>query len=179
MKIVNNSYRSRVLAYILRHDNKSPIKQGGWLSVDYLISVKEFSYEEIVNIVLNDEKMRFELNEDHTLIRALYGHSVPVDLGLKCKVPPEQLYHGTSADVSAKILELGLLPMSRNFVHLCDDEHLAIEVGRRHGDPLLVYINAAEMVAAGYHFYNPVGHTWLVSKVPSQDFNISTTLKQS
>lgn len=43
MKSVNKNHRSRVLAYILRHDKKTPIKQGGWLSVDYLISEKEFS----------------------------------------------------------------------------------------------------------------------------------------
>lgn len=91
MKTGNENHRSRVLAYILRHDKKSPIKHGGWISVDYLISEKEFSYEELVNIVLSDEKMRFEFNDDHTLIRALYGHSVPVDLGLMCKVPPSAI----------------------------------------------------------------------------------------
>lgn len=176
MKSVNKIYRSRFLAYILRHDKKSPIEQGGWLSVDYLISGKEFSYEEIANIVLNDEKMRFEFNDDYTSIRALYGHSVPVDLGLKCKVPPAQLYHGTSTKASIDILESGILPMSRNFVHLSDDKDIAIEVGRRHGDPLIACINTVEMINAGYHFYNPVAHTWLVSKVPSQYFKIECPL---
>lgn len=172
MNTSNDHLRSRTLAYILRHDKKSPIKQGGWLSVDYLISEKEFSYEEIVNIVLNDEKMRFEFNDDHTLVRALYGHSVPVDLGLECKVPSVQLYHGTSTNASVDILDSGLQPMSRNFVHLTDDIKNAIDVGQRHGDPLVVCINTVEMIDAGYHFYNPVGHTWLVSEVPSQHFCI-------
>lgn len=112
MKNLNKSYRSRVLAYILRHDKKSPIKQEGWLSIVYIISEKAFSYEEIVNIVFNDEKMRFEFNDGYTFFRALYGHSVPMDLGLECKVPPVQLYHGTSADASARILEL------RAFTHV-------------------------------------------------------------
>lgn len=172
MKTSNDNLRSRTLAYILRHDKKSPIKHGGWLSVDYLISEKEFSYEEIVNIVLSDEKMRFEFNDDLTLIRALYGHSVPVDLGLECKVPPEQLYHGTSTNASVDILDSGLQPMSRNFVHLTDDIKNAIEVGQRHGDPLVVCINTVEMIDDGYHFYNPIGHTWLVSKVPSKYLRI-------
>lgn len=171
-KTGDENHRSRVLAYILRHDKKSPIKHGGWISVDYLISEKEFSYEELVNIVLSDEKMRFEFNDDHTLIRALYGHSVPVDLRLECKVPPARLYHGTSTNASVDILDSGLQPMSRLFVHLSDDKQKAIEVGQRHGDPLVVCINTVEMIHAGYHFYNPIGHTWLVSKVPSQYFCI-------
>ena len=116
--------------------------------------------------------MRLEFNDDHTLIRALYGHSVPVDLGLKCKVPPVQLYHGTSTKASIDILEYGILPMSRNFVHLTDDKDIAIEVGRHHGDPLIACVNTIEMIYAGYHFYTPVVHIWLVSKVPSQYFKI-------
>lgn len=174
MKTEKKNHSSRVLAYILRHDMKSPIKPGGWLAVDYLISQKGFSYEELVHIVCNDEKMRFEFNDGHTLIRALYGHSLPVDLGIECKVPPKLLYHGTSTNAPVDILDSGLLPMSRNFVHLSDDEHLAIEVGRRHGVPLIVDINTVGMVDAGYHFYNPVGHTWLVSKVPSQYLSIES-----
>lgn len=174
MKTSNDNRRSRILAYILRHDKKAPIKHGGWISVDYLISEKEFSYKELVNIVLNDEKMRFEFNDDQTLIRALYGHSVPVDLGLMCKIPPVQLYHGTYTNASVDILDSGLLPRSRNFVHLSDDKQRAIEVGQRHGDPLVVCINTVEMIHDGYHFYNPIGHTWLVSKVPSQYFCIES-----
>lgn len=172
MKTSNDNRRSRILAYILRHDKKAPIKHGGWISVDYLISEKEFSYEDLVNIVLNDEKMRFEFNDEHTLIRALYGHSVPVDLGLMCKVPPVQLYHGTSTNATVDILNSGLRPMSRNFVHLSDDRQRAIEVGQRRGEPLVVCINTVEMIDDGYHFYNPVGHIWLVSEVPSQYFCI-------
>lgn len=171
-KTGNENLRSRVLAYILRHDKKSPIKHGGWISVDYLISEKEFSFEELVNIVLSDGKMRFEFNDDHTHIRALYGHSVSVDLGLECKVPPARLYHGTSTKASVDILDSGLLPISRNYVHLSDDKQQAIEIGQRHGDPLVACINTVEMINAGYHFYNPVNHTWLVSKVPSQYFRI-------
>ena len=71
---------------------------------------------------------------------ALYGHSVPVDLGLKCKVPPVQLYHGTSTKASIDILEYGILPMSRNFVHLTDDKDIAIEVGRHHGNQTAVVL---------------------------------------
>lgn len=90
MKTSDNTHRSRVLAYTLRHDKNSPIEREGWLSIEYLTSKKDFSYDEIRNIVENDEKCRFELSTNQTKVRALYGHSVPVDLQMDCTIPPCQ-----------------------------------------------------------------------------------------
>lgn len=39
-------------------------------------------------IVRTDEKQRYSLNEDKTLIRANQGHSIPVDVELEEKRPP-------------------------------------------------------------------------------------------
>ncbi|MGN8809664.1 RNA 2'-phosphotransferase [Absicoccus porci] len=47
-------------------------------------------------IVRTDEKQRYSYNEDHTLIRANQGHSIPVDVELEEMEPPEFLYHGTA-----------------------------------------------------------------------------------
>lgn len=60
--------------------------------------------------------------------------------------------------------------MSRNFVHLSDNEETAIKVGSRHGEPIVAVIDTVRMVEDGYCFYNPVGHTWLVSRVPREYF---------
>ena len=45
--------------------------------------------------IAEDEKQRYSFNEDKTLIRANQGHSIPVDVELEEKIPPEILYHGT------------------------------------------------------------------------------------
>ena len=42
-------------------------------------------------IVRTDEKQRYSFNEDHTLIRANQGHSIPVDVELEEKNPPALL----------------------------------------------------------------------------------------
>ena len=46
-------------------------------------------------IVRTDEKQRYSFNEDHSLIRANQGHSIPVDVELEEKIPPDILWHGT------------------------------------------------------------------------------------
>lgn len=160
--------RSCKLAYILRHDKNTPLEEGGWLPVDYLIAKENYSLEELRNIVSSDEKCRFELDEENLRVRALYGHSLPVDLKLECKTPPAKLYHGTSKGALNLILDKGLLPMSRIYVHLSDNTDLAEIIGERHGEPIVLKIDAQKMIIDGYNFYNPVNRLWLVSNVPAQ-----------
>ena len=45
--------------------------------------------EILEEIVQTDEKQRYSFNEDHTLIRANQGHSIPVDVELEEKTPPD------------------------------------------------------------------------------------------
>lgn len=179
MKTDRERHRSRVLAFILRHDKKSPLAAGGWLPVDHLISEKDFSADELFHIVADDEKMRFEFNGDRTQIRALYGHSVPVNLSMECKEPPAILFHGTSVKSLNQILENGLRPMSRNFVHLTDNRELAAATGARHGTPIVLGIDTIAMIESGFCFYNPVSHTWLVPEVPARFINRDVQLMTS
>jgi len=51
--------------------------------------------ENLEEIVRTDEKQRYSFNEDFTLIRANQGHSIPVDVELEEKTPPDILWHGT------------------------------------------------------------------------------------
>ena len=69
-KINDSVKRSRKLAYILRHDNRSPLDIGGWLRLDYLIS-KGFSIDEIKEIINTDSKHRFEFNKSGNMILTL------------------------------------------------------------------------------------------------------------
>ena len=76
--------RSSVLAHRLRHSSL-PDRQG-WVTLDVLVHEEGFTLEEVCEIVQTDTKGRFVLSEDGGKVRALYGHSVPVDLELRIQV---------------------------------------------------------------------------------------------
>lgn len=159
---------SHDLAYLLRHDKTYTFETGGWRSVENLVHKKGFSFNQLCDFVVNDSKGRFEFNEDKTKIRALYGHSVLIDMNYACCTPPEILYHGSSMNANADIAEVGLKPRSRNDVHLTSNQEAALETGARHGAPIAIQVKALEMFHEGYKFYNPARNIWLVREVPSR-----------
>lgn len=159
---------SKRIAYFLRHDKDYSFEVGGWRAVSDLCLNHSFSLEDIINIVLHDDKGRFELNHDNTKVRALYGHSVKIDLQLKEEVPPKQLLHGTASKYIESIHRTGLTSCSRRFVHLTEDEDVAIKTGSRHGDPIVLVIDSQTMITDGYKFYHTDNGIWLTTEVPSQ-----------
>ncbi|MBF0580574.1 RNA 2'-phosphotransferase [Erysipelotrichaceae bacterium RD49] len=70
-------------------------------------------------------------------MRACQGHSIEVDAGQQRKMAPDILYHGSAQNYAASIAKQGLLPMSRQFVHLSADLITAQKVGSRHGKPIV------------------------------------------
>lgn len=60
----------------------------------------------------------------------------------------------------------GLLPKSRLYVHLSGDYETAVKVGSRHGKPVIYKVNARQMQADGYVFYQSVNGVWLTKHVP-------------
>ena len=93
---------SKFIALILRHKPETIgiyLDEHGWANVDELVDgiakTQMFDREMLEKIVRTDEKQRYSFNEDKTLIRANQGHSIPVDVELKKKMPPDILWHGT------------------------------------------------------------------------------------
>lgn len=147
--------------------NAGLIDESGYMSISDLVK-KGFTEELIEEIVNTNNKARYEYNEDHTKLRARQGHSIPVDVGLTPTTPPEILYHGTAERFIPSILKEGLKPMSRLYVHLSSDKETAINVGKRHGKPVVLTINTQEMVDDGYQFFLSNNGVWLVKEVPVQ-----------
>lgn len=116
-------------------------------------------------IVRTDYKQRYSFNEDKTLIRANQGHSIPVDVELKEEGPPEFLYHGTADRFIKAIMEEGLKPMSRLYVHLSKDMETANKVGKRHGNPVILKVHSGQMRREGIQFYLSENGVWLTKKV--------------
>ena len=122
--------------------------------------------EMLEEIVRTDDKQRYSFNEDKTMIRANQGHSIPVDVELESVEPPEFLYHGTSQKYIDSIEKQGLISKSRLYVHLSKDEETAINVGKRHGNPVVLIINSRQMFEDGFSFYKSVNGVWLTKEVP-------------
>jgi len=115
--------------------------------------------------VAQNDKQRFAFSADHSKIRANQGHSLPIDLGLEPLAPPELLFHGTATRFLASIKQQGLISRGRQYVHLSPDEPTAIKVGQRHGQPIVLTIQAGRMYADGLTFYRSVNGVWLTDKV--------------
>jgi putative RNA 2'-phosphotransferase len=145
----------------------------GWASIDELIiksraAGTRFSREDLLRVVENNDKKRFTLSDDGQHIRAAQGHSVKVELGLTPREPPPVLFHGTATRFVKSILSEGLKPQSRQQVHLSADEATAHRVGQRHGEPVILTVEALRMHANGFHFFLADNGVWLTDRVPPE-----------
>ena len=159
-KQIHNSKR---LAYLLRHSDLPD--RNGWIRASVLINEMSITLQMLRVIVKEDTKRRFEFSEDESSVRALYGHSIDVDLELESTTPPTILYHGTSLKSYESIMKDGLKPRKRNFVHLSETIDMAIQVGARHGNPIVLSIDTEAMISAGYKFYKAQNGVWLTGDI--------------
>lgn len=164
---------SKLISLILRHKPETigiTLDEHGWANVDELIvGIAKFQPIDMVmleQIVAEDEKQRYSFNDDKTLIRANQGHSVPVDVELEEKKPPELLFHGTGEKYVSSIDAKGLIPKSRLYVHLSSEKDTANMVGQRHGKSVIYIVKSREMFEDGYKFFLSVNGVWLTKEVP-------------
>ena len=164
----------RFISLVLRHKPETigiTLDEHGWANVDELISgIAEkhqgFSKEILEEIVRTDNKQRYSFNAGKTKIRANQGHSINVDVELEEKEPPEYLYHGTGKKYFSSIMEQGLHPKSRLYVHLSADIITAKVVGHRHGSEVVFRVDTGRMFRDGYKFYLSANGVWLTKEVP-------------
>ena len=168
--------KSKRLSYLLRHhpeDINSSIDRYGWMNVSDLIKSGEYTLEDLEKLV--DTGTRFGFNEDKTKIRAFHGHSVDGVVALTEYVPSSGtlLYHGTSIAVKDKLLDEGIRPMSRNYVHLSMDFRKAKQVGSRHGKPCVFEIDAEAMYNDGVKMFDSQDGVVLVEYVAPRYIKLS------
>jgi putative RNA 2'-phosphotransferase len=170
---------SRFLSYLLRHRPKEyplPLDAYGFAPWEAVIDTvlerfQEATEEQIRAVVTGSDKKRFELKEGK--IRATYGHSFPVNLGLEPVEPPPCLYYGTARDLAQSILHSGLKPRDRQYVHLSPLLDEAIAVGKRRDPvPAIVMVDARAAHAEGVRFFAS-GPLFLVENVPPKFLSLS------
>jgi putative RNA 2'-phosphotransferase len=153
---------SKFLSLVLRHKPEHiglTLDSAGWADVEELIAK---------SLVEQAERIRFSFSDDGKRIRANYGHSIPIRLEDEPEEPPEFLFHGTAVGSLPSIRRKGLGPGDRQYVHLVEDESAALEVGRRHGEPVVLRVEAREMFEKGHEFYKTKSSIWLTKEVPAE-----------
>ncbi len=167
---------SKFLCLVLRHKPETiglTLSAEGWANVEELIR-GAFDAGVLLDrpmlrqIVEHGDKKRFSFSADGEKIRAEYGHSIPVTPASERSEPPEYLYHGTSKGSCASIMDEGLGPGTRQYVHLVEDEKVAYEVGGRHGEPVVLVVKARKMHEAGFEFFGTASGIWLTKNVPRE-----------
>ena len=152
---------SKLISYWLRHnpeDANLHADEFGWVSTEGLLEALKLKGQEIAlcdlhTLNLSFDKIRWEFSDDRSSIRATHGHSIPVILPGETVEPPPVLFHGTSLKTLESIINTGLQPMSRRFVHCSENVETAIEVGKRHGKPIVVEIDTENLFRNGLSFY--------------------------
>ncbi len=164
---------STFVAKILRHQPEIigiSLDKNGWAKTNELVDgIKKvypfFTMEYLDEIVYTDSKTRYLYSEDKSLIRANQGHSIDVDVGLSIATPPKILYHGTATKSLNSILEEGLKPMTRQYVHLSAEIETAKKVGTRHGEVVLLEIDTEKMTNDNVEFLISYNNVWLTKYV--------------
>ncbi|MEM9218344.1 MAG: RNA 2'-phosphotransferase [Cyanobacteria bacterium P01_F01_bin.150] len=165
---------SKFLSLVLRHQPEKiglTLDAQGWADVDELLALSTqhgvaLSRDRLIQVVETNDKQRFAFNGDRTRIRANQGHSISVDLALEPQTPPDILFHGTATRFLDSIQAKGLISGSRQHVHLSADKDTAVKVGKRHGKPVVLTVNAAAMVQQGMIFFRSENGVWLTDHVP-------------
>lgn len=161
---------SRFLSLILRHKPETinlSLDRNGYVNINLLLlHLKEYGNIDITidglkSIVDTNDKKRFFISEDDKYIRASQGHSVDIDLQLESIKPPSVLFHGTSLSNVVSIKQSGINKGSRQHVHLSEDIDTAINVGKRHGEPKVLIVDAKKMYKDGYKFFLSENQVWL------------------
>ena len=169
---------SKTMSYALRHNYQQfnlQLDGQGFTSINDLVTgirnngskFQNVTVNDIFRIVDTDSKKRYEIVGDK--IRAVYGHSIEEKIEKQSSQPPTILYHGTTLESSKKILEIGLNPMARQYVHLSADIETAFLVGsRRTKNPIILVVNAEDAYKDGIHFYAEPNNIYLSDSIPAK-----------
>jgi putative RNA 2'-phosphotransferase len=163
---------SRFMSYLLRHNPRGlQMDEKGFVRLEDLLRRVRERYDVddafIRAIVYSGDKTRFQIVGEK--IRALYGHTIGVEIDLPEDENVRVLYHGTTSESASKILESGLRSMKRRWVHLSTTREIAREVGlRRTPNPVILVIDTENARSDGIRFYKATDRVYLSKRIPSK-----------
>lgn len=163
---------SKYLSYVLRHNPESigiDMDDFGWVMISDIVELSDpklgLTESKVKDVVTNSKKNRFRIDDSGKRIKANQGHTLTVSNDFMEIEPPPYLYHGTAKRNLSSILDAGILKMERHHVHMSEDAHMAEEVGRRYGKPVVLKINSKKMYGVGITFFKSANNVWLTDQV--------------
>ncbi len=169
----------RILAGALRH---FPEKFGVDMDAHGFVRIEEFVEElrdqkeefhwvrpyHIVAIAATDKKGRYQVEEE--LIRATYAHSIDVDLSdLPSDTVPPELYYPVVEEEVDIVLERGLHPTDRRWVHLSRTYEAAYSAGKHRGDdPIILQVDARKAAEGGFPIREAGTTVFITEEVPAE-----------
>ncbi|KAF9083399.1 tRNA 2'-phosphotransferase 1 [Mortierella sp. GBA35] len=161
---------SKALSWLLRHNAVSQgivIRPDGYVKITDVLGhpkFKQFTLDDIIQVVDTNEKKRFEIlendNGEREYIRAVQGHSITAvsELGYEeitdiAEVPTA--VHGTMFNKWHLINQKGLSKMNRNHIHMAHGMpgEDGVISGMRQRCDLYIHIDTAKALGDGIKFY--------------------------
>jgi len=170
----------RTLAGILRHGRFDlDMDDQGFVRIKEIVSAVKGNNQRmywlrphhIVALAETDEKGRYQISGD--MVRATYGHTIPLELKLDTDNIPDELYYPTTEEESEIILETGIMPSDRSMVHLSltyDDAFRAGSV--RVDNPIILAVDTDACFEAGYDIGKAAKTVFLCKRVPPECLRI-------
>lgn len=161
---------SKQISYWLRHDPEDlDIDENGYVEIEGLLEKLRDRFPDIdrdfLEELVEEGKQRYEIKDDR--IRAIYGHSMDVDLDLPEDKEVKELYKGVTRKTAYRILMNGLEARDRNMIHLSSTMDIAEEMGkRRTEDPVILKVDVESAREDGIRFYQATENIYLSDEIP-------------
>ncbi|MBM3992457.1 MAG: hypothetical protein FJ298_15860, partial [Planctomycetes bacterium] len=165
---------TRSLAYMLRHQPEKfdlELDKEGFGELEHVVRAlgerlgEAVEAGDVMSAVEGGDRPRYELRGDK--IRALYGHSIPVEPGEPSQ-PPEFLYVGIDARDLDRAKQYGLRGGRRRFLHLALSAEDAREAGRRAAQEYaILQVFSMDAWEEGVNFYDR-RTLYLCEQIPTQ-----------
>ncbi len=172
---------TRSLAFMLRHQPEKfdlELDSHGFAELDDVVRAlnerlgEPVEDEDVQEAVRSGDRPRYEIQG--TRVRALYGHSIPVEPGPSSK-PPEVLYVAVPEQEVERARRFGLRGGRRRFLHLGNTREDALESGRRAArDYTVLLIRALDAWEEGISFYDRRS-LWLAEEIPTHLIEVEGT----
>jgi len=165
---------SKLLSLMLRHRPQEfglEVDTYGFADLEAVLAALQkkdasLTVASIEAVVYDGEKQRFEIVDGK--IRARYGHSFYIELGVDSTQPPEFLYKGVDPSAAQAVISEGLHSKDREYLHLSFDPDVAEQLSSRPGLlGAVIRIDAQRAFASGVPFYD-CGPTILTQAVSSE-----------
>ncbi|MGC9138140.1 MAG: RNA 2'-phosphotransferase [Thermoplasmata archaeon] len=170
---------SKIITGILRHFPEKfnvSLDEHGWAKISDIslgIRNKERKFRwlkdyHVEYFIITDPKGRFQMDPEKKSVRAVYGHSIDVDLSdLPRDGIPPKLYYSIDKEEEEFINEIGIRAGERRWVHLSKTYEEAYIAGlHKTDDPVVLEINTEEAMKDGIEFYRATKTIYITKEIP-------------